>query len=175
MDSALLVSHLASYAAYHRDRRNIATHFVGIPLILVAAQGLIALIPSPVEGLPAPAMLTASVVCAVWYLRLDARLGAAMAVQLAAGALLVLDRIGAPGARPGREALCLFVAGWIIQFIGHLFEGRKPAFLDDLRGLLIGPLFVMAELGFLLGLRVPLRRAIEEQGGPLRGPQRAVA
>ena len=27
---------MVQYAAYHRDRRNIATHFVGIPLIVFA-------------------------------------------------------------------------------------------------------------------------------------------
>ena len=33
-----LVDRLASYAEYHRDKRNIATHFVGIPMILVGTQ-----------------------------------------------------------------------------------------------------------------------------------------
>jgi uncharacterized membrane protein YGL010W len=50
----------------------------------------------------------------------------------------------------------LFVVGWIIQFVGHYFEGRKPAFMDDIMGLAIGPLFVAAELAFLLGLRKDL-------------------
>ena len=54
------------------------------------------------------------------------------------------------------------------QFIGHYFEGRKPAFVDDLTGLIIGPLFVAAELGFMLGLREPLRLAIEARVGPVR-------
>ena len=43
-------------------------------------------------------------------------------------------------------SLVLFVLAWIGQFIGHQIEGKKPSFLDDLRFLLIGPLFV---LGFL--------------------------
>ena len=30
--------------------------------------------------------------------------------------------------------LGLFLVGWVIQFIGHAFEGRKPAFVDDLIG-----------------------------------------
>ena len=30
-----LEDQLATYAAYHRDARNIATHFIGIPLIVV--------------------------------------------------------------------------------------------------------------------------------------------
>ena len=33
-----LADRLASYAEYHRDKRNIATHFVGIPMILVGTQ-----------------------------------------------------------------------------------------------------------------------------------------
>jgi uncharacterized membrane protein YGL010W len=60
----------------------------------------------------------------------------------------------------------LFVVGWIVQFVGHWYEGRKPAFLDDVMGLAIGPLFVAAELAFLLGLRGALREEIERRVGP---------
>jgi uncharacterized membrane protein YGL010W len=55
----------------------------------------------------------------------------------------------------------LFVVGWAIQFVGHYFEGKKPAFVDDIMGLMIGPLFVAAELAFLLGLRKELKQQIE--------------
>jgi uncharacterized membrane protein YGL010W len=33
----------------------------------------------------------------------------------------------------------LFVVMWILQFIGHNIEGKKPSFLKDLRFLLVGP------------------------------------
>ena len=36
-----LVDHLAQYAAYHRDRRNIASHFIGIPMIVLAVAVLL--------------------------------------------------------------------------------------------------------------------------------------
>ena len=36
-----LTDQLAQYAAYHRDRRNIATHFIGIPMIVLAVQVLL--------------------------------------------------------------------------------------------------------------------------------------
>ncbi len=62
----------------------------------------------------------------------------------------------------------LFAAGWVVQFVGHFFEGKKPAFVDDLVGLLIGPLFVTAEVGFLLGLRGEVREAVEKVVGPPR-------
>ena len=36
-------------------------------------------------------------------------------------------------------ALGLFVAGWIFQFIGHAFEGNRPAFFKNPLYLLVGP------------------------------------
>ena len=39
----------------------------------------------------------------------------------------------------------------LIPFVGHYWEGRKPAFFDDVVGLLVGP--VLTEMGFVLGLR----------------------
>ena len=33
---------LTQYAAYHRDRRNIATHFVGVPMIVFGVAVLLA-------------------------------------------------------------------------------------------------------------------------------------
>ena len=62
----------------------------------------------------------------------------------------------------------LFIVGWVIQFVGHYWEGRKPAFMDDIVGLLIGPLFVLAEMGFVLGLRKEVQHAIEQRSGPVR-------
>lgn len=58
--------------------------------------------------------------------------------------------------------------GWVIQFVGHYYEGRKPAFVDDLVGLIVGPLFVVAEWAFALGLRKEVQAAVEERSGPVR-------
>ena len=79
-------------------------------------------------------------------------------------ALLALTVWGAAQLAAGTTAawlgwgVGLFVVGWIIQFVGHYYEGRKPAFVDDLSGLIVGPLFVLAELAFLLGLRGDVQR-----------------
>ena len=40
----------------------------------------------------------------------------------------------------------IFVVAWIGQFVGHKIEGKKPSFFEDLRFLLIGPLFVLSFL-----------------------------
>ncbi len=161
-----LVEHLSQYAEYHRDRRNIATHFVGIPLIVLAVAELLSRPGLEVAGLwLSPAALVAAA-AAIFYLRLDLRYGLLMSVLL-----LLSLWFGAALAVQSTTlwlsvGVALFVVGWIIQFVGHYYEGRKPAFVDDLMGLLVGPLFVAAELGFLLGLRKDIERAVEERAGP---------
>jgi len=35
-------------------------------------------------------------------------------------------------------ALVLFILGWILQFIGHYFEGKPPEFFSDYRFLFVG-------------------------------------
>lgn len=164
-----LTDQLSGYAAYHRDRRNIATHFVGIPMIVFAVAILLARPAVEVAGVvvsPATLVVLAS---ALYYLRLDLRLGVVMAALLA----LALWGAQAIAAGPTGAWLAggvgLFVLGWAIQFIGHWWEGRKPAFVDDVAGLVIGPLFVVAEAGFAFGLRGELRQAIEARVGPTRG------
>jgi uncharacterized membrane protein YGL010W len=111
-----------------------------------------------------PAVLT-GMVAAIFYLRLDARLGIAMTLLLAlsiwAGHVLAAESTLLWLA----WGLAMFSVGWAFQFVGHYFEGRKPAFMDDVMGLVIGPLFVVAELGFLLGLRLEVRRAMEQRAG----------
>lgn len=164
-----LIQALSSYADYHRDRRNIATHLVGIPMIVAGVAVLLSRPQLAHLGAVAlsPALLLAAA-CGAWYLRRDLRYGLVMAVLLAA--VLALGQAAAAWSLAGWGALGggLFVAGWIIQFIGHAFEGRKPAFVDDLMGLVIGPLFVVAEVGFALGLRREVQQAVEAHSGPVR-------
>ncbi|MEP6705354.1 MAG: DUF962 domain-containing protein [Acidobacteriota bacterium] len=35
-------------------------------------------------------------------------------------------------------ALALFAVGWILQFVGHYFEGKAPEFFKDYRFLFVG-------------------------------------
>jgi uncharacterized membrane protein YGL010W len=163
-----LTDHLSQYAAYHRDARNIVTHFFGIPLIVVAVAVLLSRPgwePGGIWISPAAVVAVASV---VFYLRLDRQLGALMGVLLLlclwAGAVLAQQTTMVWLS----AGVGLFVLGWVIQFIGHHYEGRKPAFIDDITGLIIGPLFVVAELMFLMGLRKPLQHAIEMRAGIVR-------
>ena len=159
---------LAGYAAYHRDRRNVATHFVGIPMIVVGLAAFGARPVATVAGLAVTPALVVTLGAVGFYVALDRRYGVAMAA-LTSLALWAGASIGALSTTAWLLASSgLFVAGWAIQLVGHVFEGRKPAFVDDLVGLLIGPLFLVAEAGFALGLRTEVREAIEARTGPTR-------
>ncbi|MCP2075537.1 UNVERIFIED_ORG: putative membrane protein YGL010W [Pseudomonas lini] len=162
-----LVDHLSQYAAYHRDPRNIASHFIGIPLIFVAVAVLLSRPGWPMGAiLLSPALLVAAA-SAWFYLRLELRLGVLMTVLLGLAVWLGQTLAGQSTSVWLGSGLGMFVVGWVIQFVGHYYEGRKPAFVDDLTGLIVGPLFVVVEAGFLLGLRSELKRAIEERAGPV--------
>ncbi|MFM0221145.1 Mpo1 family 2-hydroxy fatty acid dioxygenase [Paraburkholderia dipogonis] len=166
-----LTQQLTQYAAYHRDRRNIATHFIGIPMIVLALAVLLSRPAFAVGAWPltlSPAWVL-FVAATLYYLVLDVPLGVMMAVVsalcvafgqwTATQSTLIWLVIG----------FGLFLVGWVFQFIGHVaYEHRKPAFVDDVIGLLIGPLFVLAEGLFGFGWRPALREAIEAQVGATR-------
>jgi len=161
-----LVDHLAQYAAYHRDRRNIASHFIGIPMIVLAVAVLLSRPGFALFGLwLAPATLVA-LAAALFYLRLDTRFGLVMSLLLALCLWAAAGLALAGTALWLSAGLGLFVVGWVIQFVGHYYEGRKPAFVDDVMGLVVGPLFVVAELAFLFGLRKEVEHAVVEIAGP---------
>lgn len=167
-----LVEQLSQYATYHRDPRNIATHFIGVPLIVLAVSILLSRPGWSVGGMwLSPALLVAAA-SAWYYLRLDQRFGLIMGALL--GLCLWVGQILAQQATGLwlSAGLGTFVIGWVIQFVGHFYEGRKPAFIDDISGLIIGPLFVVAELAFLLGLCPLLKRAVEAHAGPVAIRQR---
>src|SRR5688572_17598500 len=159
--------HLTQYAAYHRDRRNIATHFVGVPMIVFALILALATVSVPAGGVAITLAAVTSVAICLYYFRLDIAFAFAMALVLfamCAAASEMTARLGT-GASLG-WALAIFVVGWALQFLGHKFEGMKPAFFDDARQLLIGPLFVCAEGFFAFGAKPRLREYIEARVGP---------
>lgn len=161
-----LVRQLAKYRDYHRDHRNVLTHVLGIPMIVLAITTLLAR-PSmeiAASGYGAvvltPAIVLAAL-AALYYLRLDLPIGALMTLLLA-----IFTGLGHALAWMSYTAwlgggIALFVVGWIFQLVGHKFEGRKPAFVDDLRSFLVGPLFLVMEGLFALGLMSGLKREVE--------------
>ena len=53
--------------------------------------------------------------------------------------------------------LATFVGGWLIQLLGHFFEGKRPALADNFMQIFNAPLFLTVEILMLLGFRQDLR------------------
>jgi len=158
---------MVQYAAYHRDRRNIATHFVGIPLIVFAIGVFLARAQFDVaQWHLTPAWLVWAL-AAAWYLT-RGNLVLGLATTVVNGLLIWAAHPFALGGTGAWLAcgLVTFFTGWALQFIGHYYEGRKPAFVDDLVGLLVGPMFIVGEALFAAGLCRPLAHEIETRTGP---------
>jgi uncharacterized membrane protein YGL010W len=160
-----LTEHLTQYALYHRDQRNILTHYAGIPLIIVAIFGLLSLPLFSLAGIMLTPALLLFITTALFYLRLDARFGLVMLLFSGSCFAIATYLAAQPFSIWLSCSLGLFVVGWVLQFIGHYYEGKKPAFVDDIVGLFVGPLFVVAEVGFALGLRKSLQHDIEKIAG----------
>ena len=108
------------------------------------------------------AMLLAAVVLA-YYLALDLALGLAM-LAVTAALVWLGQLIAAQGALQGWSWFAaLFVGGWILQLVGHVFEGRRPALADNLFQIFVAPIFLAAELFFALGYKPALKRRVEER------------
>ena len=157
---------LTQYAAYHRDRRNIVTHFIGVPMIVFGVGVLLAGVVFVVNDVQFTAAWIAFSLAAAWYLSRGFAVG--LATSAVVGVLMLLAHQVAGGSVSAwlGWGLGSFAVGWAIQFVGHYYEGRKPAFVDDLVGLLVGPMFVVAEWLFMLGWNKPLLQAIEAEVGP---------
>jgi len=160
---------MVQYAAYHRDKRNIVTHFVGIPMIVFSIGVLLARPAFEVGGIVLTPVWIIWALATAWYLSLG-NLALGIAVSVVNGVLIYLAWPLAAGSVASwlGWGIGTFVVGWVIQFIGHYYEGKKPAFVDDLLGLLTGPMFVTAEALFALGWGKPLLAEIEQKVGPTR-------
>lgn len=148
---------LDEYGDSHRNPTNKALHWICVPVIVWCVIGLLWSVPSP-SGLRAmsPTLNWGSlaVIAALAYYSL-------LSVRLALGALPLLlaclwsiDRLERSAFLP-LWSICvvLFVPAWIGQFIGHAIEGKRPSFFKDIQFLMIGPLWLLADLYRRLGIR----------------------
>jgi len=158
---------MVQFAGFHRDRRNIATHLVGIPLTIFAFGVLLARPGFELAGLALTPAWVLWALAAGWYLsRGPLLLGLAVAALTAA--LVALAQPLTAGST--LSWLCWGVAclsaGWFAQFVGHLYEGRRPPLADEPLGWLIGPMFIAALALFALGWLRQLASEIENRAGP---------
>jgi uncharacterized membrane protein YGL010W len=156
-------SHLARYAAVHRDARNKATHFIGVPLIVYST--LLALTQWPVEiaAHNTSAAAVVAVLSVLGWISLDVGTGlilAAILLMMWYAAEALAGALGPTSVWVGFAAL--FIGGWALQLVGHHYEGRRPALLDNIFQAYIAPMFLVVEVLVLTGHRPDLAAAIEQ-------------
>ena len=169
MPTGLFQRQLASYAAVHRSWRNKATHFVGIPIIVFSLLLILALWRVHPAGREVSMALLVAAVAVLGWMALDLGVGLIMAALMAptwyaaealAGAL-------APSSTVVAFAV-LFIVGWALQFLGHHYEGKRPALIDNIFQAFIGPMFLVAETLVASGYRADLAAIMGEADATAR-------
>jgi uncharacterized membrane protein YGL010W len=163
MATAFFRTHLGTYAAVHRDARNKATHFIGIPVIIYSVLLALTQWQFEVAGHHTSAAAVVAVLGVLGWMTLDVGIGLVMAVIMllmwyAAEALA--GALGPTSTWIGFAAL--FIGGWALQFVGHHYEGKRPALLDNLFQAFVGPMFLVAEILVVTGHRPDLAPAVEQ-------------
>ncbi|EIY8043170.1 DUF962 domain-containing protein [Vibrio vulnificus] len=133
---------LDAYGESHQNSTNQKIHTFAVPGIFFSIVALIWSLPS----LPLPVVSLNWVWIAalpVWwfYYRLSLSVFLMMLGYTLASIALAwsVELLGMPIAE---MAVGLFIVLWIFQFVGHKIEGKKPSFFEDLKFLLIGPVWV---------------------------------
>ena len=152
----------AMYTTYHRDWRNRLTHFFGVPAIIFALLVAMGLWRWQVGGYDVSFGMVFGLAVFVLWLVMD--VGIALPLMVLLIPILALAEYVARTV-PLTTALTIFavffIGGWVLQLLGHVYEGRKPALVENLFQIFVAPMFLVAELLFALGLRRTLHDRIE--------------
>ncbi len=131
---------LNQYGESHQNHTNILIHGIAVPSIFFVTIGLIYAIPVP-EAIAQYEVTFAHILAIpmlMYYFKLSGPIGAAMTL-LTLGVFGGIQLLEYLHISVWRFSLVLFVMMWVLQFVGHQIEGKKPSFFEDLRFLLVGP------------------------------------
>ncbi|MEY4295550.1 MAG: hypothetical protein RLY82_1238, partial [Pseudomonadota bacterium] len=134
-----LISH---YGSSHTHPANELIHFIAIPLIMLSLCGLIYAL-SPIALY---VFISASL---VYY----ARLSVVFLISMLTWSAAIIWIVEGMGSKLVPASIAIFVGAWILQFIGHKLEGKKPSFFEDVQYLWVGPLFVLSKVFIKLGIK----------------------
>jgi uncharacterized membrane protein YGL010W len=163
MPSDFFRRQLAGYAAVHRSGRNKATHFVGIPVIVFSLLLLLGLWRVELAGREVSVALLIGAVAVLGWMALDLGIGLIMAAIMAPAWYAAEALAGALGPSASLLAFAvLFVGGWALQFLGHHYEGKRPALVDNIFQGFVGPMFLVAEALVASGYRADLAAIMGE-------------
>ena len=143
-----LNDYLTFYQQHHQKKATKITHFFGIPMVMIGLLIGLQWLQLTLGGKYAVNLNVIFVVATlVFYAYLDiAFAGVMFAIILIPMILIYLITPISPTLHSMIAFAVFFIGGWILQFMGHAFEGKRPAFTDNLLQLIIAPLFLIVEL-----------------------------
>jgi len=153
---------LDQYGESHQHPVNKMIHWICVPLILFSLLGLLWAIPFPhlnFLGRHNGYLNWASFLIAFsgyYYYRLSPVLSYMMILIIFTMSLLVVQLEKweiAGGPALWMVSAVIFAVAWAGQFIGHRIEGKKPSFLQDVKFLLIGPIWLLHFICVKTGIR----------------------
>lgn len=153
---------LNEYAESHQTTFNKRIHYFCVPAIFFSLIGLLACIPMDaiMEGILPDALLGYAhygVVIIIFGLFYYLRLSFSLFIGMLIFSVLILVGIRqieiANMAPLWAIMLVIFAIAWIVQFIGHNHEGKKPSFLKDVQFLMIGPAWTLSHLYNAVGIK----------------------
>ncbi|MCJ1474318.1 hypothetical protein MMC13_002976 [Lambiella insularis] len=167
-----LEKQLLFYGQYHHDPTNIAIHVTCVPMILLTGfllgTNTPALLPLPtwltIPNLPPNLGTVATLVYSTFYILMEPVAGGLLTPLLLAATAYSKHLTTTYGSTANYIAISIHVVCWIAQFVGHgVFEGRKPALLDNLiQAILLAPFFVWMEVLFFFGYRPELKGRVDK-------------
>lgn len=131
---------LNEYGESHKNKINIMIHAVAVPAIYFVTLGLLWSLPTPyfLDYFDVNWAHLAVIPALYYYFKLSGPIGAAMTLLSIASffGIKLLETLSMP---LWQICVAIFVVMWILQFVGHHVEGKKPSFFKDIQFLLIGP------------------------------------
>ncbi len=131
---------LDEYGESHQNKTNIYIHAVAVPAIYFVTLALLWSIPTPAFleyfGVTWAHVLVMPVL--YYYFSLSGPIGAAMTL-LTILSFFFIKVLQMFEVQVWQFSLVLFALMWVLQFVGHHIEGKKPSFFKDLKFLLVGP------------------------------------
>lgn len=147
---------LNNYSNDHQNHSNQMMHLICVPLIVWTVTALLWCIPVPTSLLK-PGFWYAFVLffACSYYWRLSKSLAIGTLLGFVAFGFInhfIVSQFGIMGLF--KAAVGVFVIAWIGQFIGHMWEGKRPSFFTDLVYLMIGPLWTLSKLYKRVGIAI---------------------
>jgi uncharacterized membrane protein YGL010W len=137
---------LNEYGESHQNKINKKIHWVCVPAIMFSLLGILWSFPFPFKILPFINWATALIILSfIYYIFLSWKLACGIFLYSLL-MILILQWIDGFPLPLWQIACAVFIVAWVGQFYGHHIEGKRPSFFENIQFLLIGPVWLLADV-----------------------------